>query len=797
MVPRTTRTSRSPSPSRQPPADGGPRTSGPTSRITQAHLDPSDHRTIACVAVVLGPADAYAYHCLACLQTALDERVQVVELGTEDDRLLHVQRALSGRIGPGTVALVIQCGTGGQAHPDLASLKDTFNELVGHADGTGLTAPVVVCSDENLREETCIAQVIAQRRQIDVPVRPSLVSRPSQPQASDLSPPSLVDLPWPALVAGPPVGLVLVKIGRLSGWDENLVDELTDAIGNMPMVCTRFRSALAAMKNLEDLHANRGTPQTEYIILCDGSRDADVVNLCAALLLKLNVLARTYSHANDSRSVPHGVADRAAQAYAKALIEHDQRYLDKFKDWAIDLDNHKGNPMALYQYLVQVLALSRDDVLGEVDLCFKDPDLWGLPPLPPRNITRLSLIGCPIAWIRGLPVTLRALTISHPIMVSVDIDPSEVPLLEWVDLRGLGLWRTPPWVDELPDDVEVLLPYPSSGDELFDVDPGLNDEPGATHLSDDEPERGTFPITEALRHWSDTPTLHVLEQDWQRLESLPGASEFARLLVKLSQDARFASEAQGARIANLLSSMRADLALARLIMEVAVGADETCIDRASLTWHFVELACESHTLLQGRPLSLPTIIEHARQVLRRTLLMDKANKKIKQLRDLCASQGKDPDTVDEVEVVLAFLEWSQGALQIRKNPYAQFTRTAISKVEMREVSVAVREIRAFEDAQFEVFLTDWKPWRDVLSTLQPERMEAIEQACSDIDGIDTAARRDLAQQGVSNADTAIVSSQDRTRISNAIRREGAIKLTQEVLEEHRHVDLLGPYWASH
>jgi len=793
MVPHTKRTSRSTSPtpssSGRPPVDGRTRASDPAPRITQAHLDPSDDRPIACVAVVLGPADAYTYHCLASLQTALDERVQVVEVGTEDDRLMHVQRTLAGRVAPGAVALVIQCGTNGQAHPDLAGLKHTFNGLANHSHGTWLNAPIVVCSDEDLREDACIAQVVAQRGQIDRPVAPS--------QASNVSLPSLVNLPWGALDSGPPVGLVLVKIGRLSQLDAKLVDDLVHTIGNMPMVCTQFPCATAATDSLADLHANRGMPQTEYVILCDGSRDDDVVALGAALLRNLSILARTHSHGIDSRSMLHGMADRAANGYAAALTEHDQRYLSQFKEWASNPQNHQGDPTALYQYLVQVLVLSRDDVLDDLDLRLEDPNLLRLPPLPPRTIGRLELIGCPIGWIRGLPVTLRALTISHPIMVFVDIDPSEAPLLERVDLRGLRLWRAPQWLDQLSDDAVVLLAYPSSSeDEPFDVDPESDDEASTTHPSDDEPELCATPITEALRHWSDTPTSHLLEQDWQRLENLPGASEFARLLVRLSKDARFATVAQGARIANLLSSMRTDLALARLIMEVAVGADESCIDRASLTWHFVELACESHALLQRRPLSLPTILEHARQVLRRTLLIDKANDKIRQLRNLYISRGWDPDDVEEIEVVLAFLEWSQGALQIKKNPYAQFTRTAISRVEMREVSVAVREIRAFEDAQFEVFLTDWKPWRDVLSTLQPERMEAIEQACSDIDGIDAAARRELAQQGVANADTAIVSSQDRTRISHAIRREGVIRLTREILQAQGLTDLLSPQWVK-
>ena len=780
MVPDTRKTSRSTStstsPTRQPPADGRTRANDAAPRITKAHLDPSDHRTIACVAVVLGPADAYAFHCLASLQTSLSERVQVVEMGTEDDRLLHVQRTLAGRVGAGTVALVIQCGTGGQAHPDLAGLKDTLGDLARDTGGTGLAAPVVVFSGEHLREDTCIAQVIAQHAQIDGQAGPS----------SDLSPPSLIDMPWCTQVTGPPLGLVFIKIGRLSALDADLVDDLTYTMGNTPLVCAQFDTASAARDTLAELHAYRGTSQTAYVILCDGSRDAEVLALGASLL-KLQILARTYSHGVDSRSMLHGAARRVADGYEAILIEHDQRYLENLREWASDPDNHKGDPKALYQQLMQVLALSRDDVLTDVDLCLADPNLLRLPPLPPRTIGRLELIGCPIGCILGLPVTLRELTISHPVMVTVDIDPREVPMLERVDLRGLRLWRAPQWVDKLSDKVLVLLPYPSSEDESFDVD----------SVSNDEPDRCAGPIAEALGFWSDTPASHTREHDWQQLESLPGAGEFARLLVKLSEDKRFASQAHGARIANLLSSMRKDLALARLVMEVAVGADDTCIDRASLTWHFVELACESHALLQQRPLSLPTILEHARQVLRRTLLMDKANDKIRQLRNHYISLGEDPDEkVDEVEVILAFLEWSQGALKIRKNPYAQFTRTAISEVEMREVSVAVRDIRAFEDAQFEVFLTDWKPWRDVLSALKPERMEAIEQACSDIDGIDAAARRELAQQGVPNADTATISSEDITRVSNAIRREGLIQLTHDVLEEHRHGDLLRPYWAS-
>ena len=795
MVPHTRRTSRSPSPSRQPPDSGHTRASDPEPRITRAHLDPGDHRTIACVAVVLGPADAYAYHCLASLLTALDERVQVVELGTEDDRLLHVQRTLSGRIGPGTVALVIQCGTDGQAHPDLAGLRDTFDALAGHATGTCLTNPIVVFSGEQLREDACITQVIAQHGQIDGPVGPSTASGPSRPQASDLSAPSLVDVPWSTMVTGPPVALVFVKIGRLGELDADLVDDLTYTLGNTPLLCTQFNTASAAWDALAELDANRGTPQTEYFILCDGSRDAQVLALGAALL-KLKILARTYSHGVDSRSLLHGLARRVAKGYEAVLIEHDQRYLDHVKEWASDPDNHKGDPIGLYQQLVQALAMSRDDVLDDIDLRIADPDLLRLPPMPPRTVGRLELIGCPMGWIRGLPITLRTLTISHPIMVFVDIDPREVPLLEWLDLRGLRLWQAPQWVDRLPEGVQVLLPYPPSEDESFDVGSESDDEASIPPMSDGERDGSAGSIAKALMHWSDTPASHTREQDWQRLESLPGAGEFARLLVKLSKIPRFTTRAHVARIANLLSIMRKDFALARLIMAVAAGADETCSDRASLTWHLIELAGESHALLQRQPLSLPAVIDHARQVLRRTLLMDKANAKINQLRQLYVSLGKDPDDVEEIEIVLAFLQWGQGALQIRKNPYAQFTRTAISEVEMREVSVAVREIRAFEDAQFEVFLTDWQPWREVLSALKPERMEAIEQACSDIDGIEAAARRELAQQGVPHADTAFVSTEDRTRISNAIRREGMIQLTREVLEEQHHGDLLRSHWAA-
>jgi len=797
MVPDTRKTSRSPSrsPSRRPPPDERARDSA--SRITQAYLDPSDHRTIACVAIVLGPPDDGANRCLSSLQAALDERVQVVKLGTEDDRLQHMQRTLLRHVGPGTVALVIQCGTGGQEHPDLAGLKDTLDGLARETGGSGLTAPVVVCSAEQLRDDACIAQLIAQHGQIEGLVGPSKASRPPEPQAPDTPPAVLAHLPWHTLVSGPPVGMVFVKIGCLDERDADLVDELTYPLVHTPLVWVQFGTTFAALERLAQLHANRGTPQTQYVILCDPAFGTEARVLFAAMA-KQKIAVRMYSHDDDDdggRSMLRALAARVAIGYEDALNTHDQRYLDKLKAWASGPDKHQGDPTALYEYLVQVLDRSRSDVFADIDLRLEDPDLLHLPPLPPRTVGRLELIDCSIERIRGLPVTLRQLTISHADMLTVDIDPAEVPQLEWVDLRGLRLRRAPHWVDELPDGVQVLMPDTSSEDESHGVDPESDDDASPPPLSDDEAEPGAGPIAEALRLWSDTPASHLLEQDWQRLESLPGADGLARLLVKLGTDQRFASLAQGARIANLLSAMRKDLALARLVMEVAAGADDSCIDRASLTWHFIELACESHALLQRRPLRLPELLDHARQVLRRSLLLNRANEKITQLRRLCVSLGKDPDDVDEIEVVLAFFEWGQGALQIRKNPYARFTRTAISGVEMREVSVAVRDIRAFEDAQFEVFLTDWTPWRDVLSALKPERMEAIALACSDIDGIDAAARRELAQQGVPNADTAIVSSEDRTRISNAIRREGVIRLTHDVLEEHRHANLLGPFWA--
>ncbi len=491
-----------------------------------------------------------------------------------------------------------------------------------------------------------------------------------------------------------PVGLVMLTTTALTPVEQQTLQTLESRMRPIPLLCIEVRN-VRGLSSLQPHLERLLCATTPTIVLTKGTMDTTAHAVCGWLRqLTLEGAedipsATGYPTRPDIFNGSHGFQlvhfepylDRIRVHWPQNVQQGDDAYWCRLKDWAADAENGSA-PDAVNRVmndLVSWMQSTNSNVASLHDLSLDLGGIGLLPPLPPRNIRHLTLLGCGVTELHPLPMSVTRLTLAGNGLHSLQIDPTSLPMLQVLNLEGNQLSELPTCLWALPPTVKVYLAENPLSDETlqklqrarerpwgprFVWPAGLGYQAHASVLEPlssgaSTPEAYTTDGEEECAEPFATPTAPRMPRsvlgaanrfedsrevfadsahatpparlgdalgalldsddllDDDSVEDLLGTPAFIAWVQRLSALPYKQRERFAAGMVDLIDLCTSDEELRELVLAVVEDASETCDDRVTLTWERVRLLVRCQGVLrEGVEENLDKVIALARQAMR-------------------------------------------------------------------------------------------------------------------------------------------------------------------------------------
>jgi len=733
-----------------------------------------------------------------------------LSLGDSTDAFDQLCESLSRRLGPLSRVVLVDPG-GGEGIEGLAHLLDAWlaewHEAAGHPALARPAALQTVMPDD--LDANGLLSVMTQG-----PRLPDLPRPPAAPAVEVIGSPN----------PGVPVALLVVRPGRWTPAERELLAALQQALLPAPLL------ALAVPRPARDLPPWGSTlmtcvaPHTPVRVMARGLSDPAARLLAAELgVLAVDLddraafdsghLGRARFCLPDDTAAWPGAVRAALHHWPEAIAWHDERYFRDLNRWlrqALQGPRAAQRRQAFIEHLTQQLGehLRASGTAGPgAPLALRLPmaGLTWLPPLPPRHITALTLEleGCEAVSLSlgRLPPGLLRLSACHGQLGYLTLDQQGLNPAICIELDHnrlscvpLSLWALPPTATvslvgnrlDARARSQLLAAQAWAGVETprFVVDP-----PG---------------LRRALQGWIDLLPGEAGSDDWLRTEARLGTPDFIAWIARLAQLPPRQRRTIRPNLVALIDACGHDEALCDTVLATVEGADARCDDRVVLVWERVRLALAS-ALASRDAATAPaaTLVATARRAFRAERLLAIAARKARAVEaDLVALGGRLQD-VEAVEIDLAYLSQLDSLLDLGSGMgFALHIDERVSRVSLREVRQAAREVQRAENAQFPRFLTEWAPWQQRLRHRRPEAMATLQEQRQDLGRIGAWTQAVQAEIDLASAAGLPLTVPERQQalirgIAERERQwvfEQVQALTRAVLDDEGAGPLLDPCW---
>lgn len=275
---------------------------------------------------------------------------------------------------------------------------------------------------------------------------------------------------------------------------------------------------------------------------------------------------------------------------------------------------------------------------------------------------------------------------------------------------------------------------------------------------------------------------------WHEFQNEEGADAFSVFLDRLTETINFKNRSFRATTTMWLVKLAYEPVLRNATFAESIGATETCQDRVSLTLNRMKKIQIDHDVQEGHyDHDLAGLIALARGNFRLDKLEKIAHKTVvEHLRN-------NDVAIDEIEVYLKFQVALRASLKLPVH-VADMRFSQLSHVTPKNIRDAERDVRAMENKEFSVYLSDWVPWRSVIKRLDPALDEVAKEKLGNAveQDFDTRLAAALKIDGMEFDDDA-----QRIKgpsILKEIADEIHLDLTKNFLVKHQQAALLNKQW---
>jgi hypothetical protein len=298
-------------------------------------------------------------------------------------------------------------------------------------------------------------------------------------------------------------------------------------------------------------------------------------------------------------------------------------------------------------------------------------------------------------------------------------------------------------------------------------------------MDEGEAQTAARPLNEAVADWlGDDDTEAVAA--WQGFAEEDGAPEYARFLDRLRGTVSYANPEFQQAVVEDLRQAAARPGLRQKYFQQAFGATETCEDRVTLTWNGMQTARLTDDVEDGAyDDRLDELVLEARHLFRLDALDRIAREKVESLH-----------FVDEIEVYLAYQVKLRERLDLQLvAPDMRYF--GVSHVTEDDLDAAEARVRTGEAAEFADYLaTRWQPWETVVSRIDPEAYEAMQERL--VEAMGEAFQTRLTQRLAAESLTGDADAERElgAQVRDELAREIKGELMRQVLRDKGLVGLL-------
>lgn len=735
-----------------------------------------------------------------------------LSLGETTDAFDRLCEDLAPHLGPQSRVVLVDPG-GGEGVEGLAHLLDAWlAEWHGAAGHLTLAPPAALqtVTPDDL-DANGLLHVMGTGPRLPGP------QRPHAPPAAEVV---------GSLTAGVPVGLLVVRAGRWTPVELERLVALQQALWPAPLLAIAVQRPARDLPALGQALLACVAPHTPTRVMA-----ADAGDPAARLLVaELGVLAvdlddrRAFDSGHPGRARPCPPDDAIAWADAVrwalrdwhlAVAWHDERYLRQLHRWSREaLQGPQAARLrhALIDRLMQQLcehlrASGAAGAAAPMHLRLPLAGLASLPPLPARRITALTLEleGCEAVSLSlgRLPPGLERLSACHGQLAYLTLDHQDLNPAIRIELDHnrlacvpLSLWTLPPTAtvslvgNRLDGRTRSQL-LSSRAWAGVETPHFVFDTPGLRH---------------ALRGWIDLLPGEAASADWQRTEARLGTPDFIAWIGRLARLPPRQRRTIRPQLVALIDACGHDPALCDTVLATVEGADARCDDRVVLVWERVRLALASAQASRDAATApAAALVATARRAFRAERLLAISARKTRAVEADIVALGGQLQDVEAVEIDLAYLSQLDSLLDLGSGlGFGLHIDERISRVSLREVRQAAREVQRAENAQFTRFLTEWAPWQARLRHRRPEAMDALQEQRQDLERIAEWTRAVQADIDLATGEALPLTAAERQQalIRGIAERErqwvyGQVHaLTRDVLDDEGAAPLLDPCWPA-
>ncbi|MDZ5641828.1 NEL-type E3 ubiquitin ligase domain-containing protein, partial [Enterobacter sp. A103] len=325
----------------------------------------------------------------------------------------------------------------------------------------------------------------------------------------------------------------------------------------------------------------------------------------------------------------------------------------------------------------------------------------------------------------NLPPDLITLNVSNNYLSSVPVDQFSQELAESCNVILTGNRFS---ADYVTNDLQAALTSPDyNGPTLVYEVQGVNLLLASLNIVVSD----WFPF-EQRRNVSDTWSNFIAEDSSGAFNSFLTRLSRISILTDPNRDLTLA-ETFREQVADWLVKISTSPALRKKMIDLAIGASETCNDRISLTWNWMQrgmLVAEIES--GGEDNSVSSLLAKAREIFRLDMLEKIAGITVSELTS-------NHINIDEIEVYLGYQIGLKEDLNLT-SIIDKMDFVAVSHLDPNKPDEKARLIRAAEmvreaeNRDFVGWLAEWEPWQQALSRIAPDQYQAALERRADAFG---------------------------------------------------------------